>query len=236
VTRVLLKLLFLGLLVLGGAWGIFYYQSHAQVDAEKQKLVDDNNELKQIVARLTAEHRVARLLVTSQNHLPDGRATTTLLFVEDARDGSPLAAREFIINGTEAHLDAMVIKFEHENVEKDDPLRGHSIALFTKIFGNEQSPDQGLKIDAPDSIPAVYQGTDSRVSTFERNLWLNFWKLARDPVEAHKQGVRVANGDGKWWPCRPDEMYTLTIESDGGLNLKTEPVPVIYREAMRRKP
>ena len=31
-----------------------------------------------------------------------------------------------------------------------------------------------------------------------------------------KSGVRVSNGEGLWWNCEADQLYTITIESDGG--------------------
>ena len=85
--------------------------------------------------RLEAEKRVAEVLVTDQKQGEDGVLRTTLLFVEYAKDGSTLPPRSYIIEGKSAHLDAMVIKFDHDYVARNDPLRGHSIALFCRLFG-----------------------------------------------------------------------------------------------------
>jgi hypothetical protein len=231
----LLKLLFLSILVVAGSFAIVYYQKHPLVDAEKQALLDKNQQLQQIVGRLTTERRVARLLVTDQK-VVDGQTRTTLLFVEYTRDDTPLPPREFTIIGAEAHLDALVVKFDHYLVENNDALRNHSLALFTRIYGDHQAPVQGSPVDMPGKIPEIYQGAPVAVQQFETDLWQDFWKLAEDPVLAKSKGVRVANGDGKWWPCKPGEIYTVSVESDGGLNLATEPLQGIYAEALRRKP
>ena len=90
-------------------------------------------------------------------------------------------------------------------------------------------------IDAPGQIPGYYQATDRRVSEFETDLWKDFWKLAADEQYRKRMGVRICNGEGPWWPCDPDKLYTITIESAGGLNVTWEPVKPIYREAMRQK-
>ena len=107
--------------------------------------------------------------------------------------------------------------------------------MFTRIYGNHQSPDDGQTIDIPGQIPVYYQGTDPRVSSFETDLWKNFWKLADDEKYRNTMGVRVVNGEGPWWPCEANKLYTITIESAGGLNVTFEPVKPIYQEALRQK-
>ena len=58
--------------------------------------------------------------------------------------------------------------------------------------------------------------------------------MTKDAALREKNGVRVSNGEGLWWNCEPDQLYTITIESDGGLNVTSEPVKGIYREALHR--
>jgi hypothetical protein len=231
----LLKLLFLAGFVLAGSFAIYYYQMRPPVDAEKQALLDKNQQLQQIVTRLNDERRVAQLLVTDQK-VVDGQTRTTLLFVEYARNDEPLPPREFTIMGAEAHLDALVVKFDHYLVENNDALRNHSLALFTRIYGDHQAPIQGSAVDTPGKIPEIYRGTGPQVQKFETDLWQDFWQLAENPDLAKSKGVRVANGDGLFWPCRPGEVYTVSVESNGGMNLATEPLKGIYADALQRKP
>jgi hypothetical protein len=232
--RAISKILSLATVLTIGLISIFLYREHTASEREKTQLQNENEQLKLVVDRLTDERRVAEMLVTGQK-LVNGIPQTTLLFVEYARNGSTLPPKTFTISGDTVHLDAMVIKFEHDFVKQNDPLRNHSLALFTRIFGNHQSPDEGSMVDKPGQIPDYYRGIDPRVSDFETELWNNFWKLADDEAYRQKKGVRVSDGEGKWWPCQPDRLYTITIESDGGLNVTSEPVKGIYREAMHQK-
>ena len=43
----------------------------------------------------------------------------------------------------------MVIRFNQNFVTENDPLRGHSIALFTRIYGDKQTPANAYVIDQP---------------------------------------------------------------------------------------
>jgi hypothetical protein len=232
--RALSKILSLSTVLVIGVVVILFYRQHTAADRQNAALLDENRQLQLVVDRLSAESRVAEMLVTDQK-IVNGIPQTTLLFVEYARNHAPLPPRSFTIAGNEVHLDAMVIKFDRDFVKQNDGLRGHSIALFTRIYGNHQSPDEGQTIDTPGKIPGYYQGTDPRVSSFETDLWKDFWKLADDEKYRNKMGVRVVSGEGPWWPCDSNKLYTITIESAGGLNVTFEPVKPIYREAMRQK-
>ena len=81
----------------------------------------------------------------------------------------------------------------------------------------------------------MYRGADPRVGEFEHELWTNFWKLAEDEAYRKEKGVRVAQGEGVWVPFQPDRLYTLTLESDGGLNITSSPLKGVYREALKRQ-
>ena len=232
--RVTAKILGLLILVIVGSAGILAYQHHFAYERKVEQLQEEKKQLEQIVKRLSDERRVAEVLVTDQSTV-DGELQTTLLLVEYAKDGSALPPKSFSFVGKMAHIDAMVIKFDRGFIEADDALRGHSIALFTKIYGDKQTPAEAKPIDEPGTIPAVYRGADPRVSKFETELWQNFWKLAEDPAYRDKYGVRIANGQGLWGPFEADKIYTISIESDGGLNMTSEPLKGIYREALKRK-
>ncbi len=226
------RLIALCLLLLAGSAGVWLYQHNSveqQLVAERQK----TEQLKLIVTRLSAERRVADVVVSEQGIAPGtGTLRTTLLFVEYDHNGEALPARKFTIDGKMAHIDAMVVKFAGKFVEDNDPLRGHSIALFTRLYGDKQSPDAAQHIDEPGTVPAVYRGADHRISEFEMDLWKNFWKLADDPAYRQKSGVRVAQGEGVWRPFEPGFVYTLTLENNGGLNITSEPVKGIYKELL----
>jgi len=232
--RAIAKIAGVLLLVIVGSIALHWYATH---DENARKLAEAqarNEKLQEIVQRLTDEKRVAEVIVTDQKML-DGILHTTLLFVEYARDGSSLPARSFTIQGEMGHVDAMVIKFERHFVSENDALRGHSIALFTRIYGDHQSPEHAEMIDAPGKIPEIYRGDDPRVEGFEQDLWKDFWKLYDDENFRKEKGVRTSSGQGVWGKFERDKLYTITLESDGGLNLIASPQRPIYREALHQQ-
>jgi len=229
----LISLLFFTVL---GLAGVYVFHTHFSTDAKLRELEDQKKQLENVVQRLSTERRVAKILVTAQSRDAGGVLSTTLLWVEYARDGSTLPARSFIVRGETVHIDAMVIKFEHDFVRKNDPLRGHSIALFTRAYGDAESPATAQPIDTPGAIPDIYRDADPRVTEFEQELWRNFWKLFDDPAYRESKGVRVANGQGVWGPFKKDLLYVVSVESDGGVNITPQPVEPIYREALKNRP
>ncbi len=234
--RTTAKLLGLFVLVIAGSSGIIAYHNHFAAERKVEQLQEEKKQLQQIVKRLSEEKRVAEVLVTEQATV-DGELHTTLIFVEYAKDGSPLPPKSFSFVGKMAHIDAMVIKFDRGFVEENDALRGHSIALFTKIYGDKQSPAEATPIDEPGTIPSVYRGADPRITRVETELWQNFWKLADDPEYRKSKGVRVAMGEGVWRYFWPEHVYTLTLDADGGLNIIANPIDGVwkdYRDAITR--
>ena len=226
------RLAVLSALVVGGWLVMLAYRDPGGERSRRLEAERKTEQLKRVVERLTADRRVADVIVTDRSS-SGGATKTTLLFVEYARDGSTLPAKRFTIDGDVAYLDAMVIKFDGKFVEENDPLRGRSIALFTRLYGEKQPPEKGYRIDDPDQIPDVYRGADPYVMDFERELWKNFWKLADDESYRKEMGVRVAQGEAVYTRFQPDRLYTLTLESNGGINITSSPLKGIYREALK---
>ena len=234
-VRTLLKLVFLAALVIGGTVGLYQYEKRTSVTVKLDEQIRKTKELEEVVTRLQTERRVADVIVTDQKEV-NGVVQTTLLFVEYAKDGTTLPAKRFTFEGKHAHIDAMVVKFDGKYVQNRDPLRGQSIALFTRLFGDRQTPEGAFRIDDPSQIPTIYQGADPRVSDFEQNLWQDFWKLADDKSYRESMGVRIAQGEGVWSPFELGKLYTITLEADGGLNITSEPLKGIYSEALKSTP
>jgi hypothetical protein len=235
-ARTAIKLVMLSVLVIAGVAGLYRYEQRnsvvQQLEQEKQK----TKRLEEVVTHLQGQNRVADVVVTEQREV-NGVLQTTLLFVEYAKDGSPLPAKRFTFEGKTAHIDAMVINFDGKYVQDRDPLRGRSIALFTRIFGDKQTPAEAPRIDEPGHIPAIYQDADPKVSEFEQALWKDFWRLADDEAYRKSMGVRAtggAQGEAVWRPFEPGKLYTITLQHDGGLNITSEPLKGIYSEALKR--
>ncbi|HEX3356217.1 MAG TPA: hypothetical protein VHS31_04470 [Tepidisphaeraceae bacterium] len=221
-------------LVVAGAISLHWYLVRDSAEKQLREAQEKNAALQQVVQRLTDEKRVAEVIVTDEKVI-DGVPQKTLLFVEYAKDGSSLPPRSFTIQGEMGHIDAMVIKFERHFVSENDPLRGRSIALFTKIYGDHESPARAAMIDKPGEIPAAYRGGDARAEKFEESLWKDFWRLYDDESFRAEKGVRTSSGQGVWGKFERDKLYTVTLEADGGLNLTASELKAIYREALREK-
>ena len=232
--RSLTRIIGLACMIVAGSVALYVYQDRFSAAHKIERLQEEKKVLQQVVQRLSDEKRVADVLVTDQC-VVSGVPHTTLLLVEYDKDGQPLPAKSFEVVGTQAHVDALVIKFEQHFVAENDPLRGYSLALFQRIYGDHENPANAARIDEPGKIPAVYRGADPRVSEYELELWQNFWRLADDAQYRAEKGVRVANGQGVWGPFEPDKLYTITLESDGGLNIQSEPLKGIYREAIKQR-
>jgi hypothetical protein len=232
--RIITPLLF-PLVLFGCLCAFLIYHNHHSVEAKLQAEKVRNDELQLIVQRLSAERRVAQLLVTDQVPDASGRLKTTLRFVESDRRGDPLPARQFVIDGQVVHIDALVVKFDGTYVQQNDALRGRSIALFTRIYGEDQAPLNASPIDEPGQIPEIYRGASPRVSSFENQLWSDFWRLADDESYRASMGVRVAEGEGVWRPLQPGYLYDITLENNGGLNITSQKVPGIFSDLLPQK-
>jgi len=177
--------------------------------------------LRSFVARLTTESRVATLRILASHPDGGGVPITTFEFAEQRPDGRPRPSRVFTVRGRELYVDALVIKFTDDAVKVADPLRGKSLHLFRRVFGSAQEPREGPLVAAsqPDGVPAAYAAS-GEASDFEQRMWRLFWYWASHPAEAASQGVRVAQIEAVGIRPIVGATYRLTLEHDGGLNIK----------------
>lgn len=190
-------------------------------DLERQRF-----ELQRAVQRLSGEDRIAEVHVLDQvlagqivNGKPAEQHATTIEFIEMDRQGHPLTSKRFVVPDRIVHFDALVIKFEQEDVASGNDLRGKSLALFRRIYGENQTPADGFRIDPENDVPSVYR-VHPEPSEFERQLWSRFWDYARDPDLAARDRVRVAQGESVYEPMMKGDVWTLTLQNNGGLNIK----------------
>ncbi len=144
---------------------------------------------------LKVDHRVARIAVADQWTRPDNVVMTKLAFAE-VNDGGALLEgfKTFTIEGDVVYIDSWVAKFADEHVENGVPLRSTSICLFRRLFGENQTPNEGFALDTVGSRPAAYSpGTE--LSPLEKEIWANFWQYANDPRKAQSVGLRPLQGE-----------------------------------------
>lgn len=234
--RAIAKITSLSVLLVGVLVGLYAYRARTTTERQLAAAQARNLELTTFIQRLSSERRVANVLVTDRSTGGgDGVLHTTLVFVEYAPDGREMPPKRFTIEGDRAHIDALVIKFDRDFVQQGDPLRGHSVALFHRVFGDRQTPADGFPIDEPGRVPDLYRQSDPRVASYEQELWSNFWRLTTDEPYRRQKGVRVAVAQSVWGPFEPDRLYTITLEAAGGLNITSEPLKGIYREALKQR-
>lgn len=176
-------------------------------------------QLSEAVDRLTAETRVAHVQVLSQTPTDTHRNVATRIeFVEIDANGNALPSKIFLVTDDVIFFDALVVKFEQSLVKNGDLLKGKSLILFRRIYGENQPAETGHLIDSEDDVPWAYRDR-SGVSEFEEALWSDFWSYAKNPAKSREAGIRVAQGEAVYAPMNVGERWSLTVDASGGLNL-----------------
>ncbi len=239
-TRSAIKLV--GLAAVAGAAGgsAWWYQSKQTAKdrqiAEQQQQIEY---LEDVADRLSLEERVARIVVTDQDRSADGTLETDLLFFDVGPDGKELPAKAFTVRGERVHVSALLIRFDEEKVKAGEQLRGRTIAFWDKIHGSAVPPEEGQMLDETGEAPRVYagnpaaRGLDKERAAFEADLWTRFWEIASDTALANEEGAKVAFGQDVFGVFSPDQVYTITLQGNGGLTLYSEPMPTILRESLK---
>ena len=178
---------------------------------------------------LRERKRLAEIEVLEQQEdwsVPGGRRTT-FRFRELDPAGLPYRpeGQVFTIDGDVVYLDSQVIKFDDSFVEQNDLLKGSTLLLFRRIFGEFQAPADGFAIDSAGYRPAPYSAEDGLVP-YHEDLWENFWDYANDPEVARESGVRAMHGEAPYIKLLPGNLYEVELRTSEGLIIRTrEPLP-----------
>ncbi|MEM7809376.1 MAG: hypothetical protein AAF561_14795 [Planctomycetota bacterium] len=195
--------------------------------------------LQDVAERLTLEERIARIVVTGQRRNSGGDLETDLLFFDVGRDGEELPAQAFTVLGERVHISALVIRFGEADIARGDALRGKSIFMWDAIHGSATSPERAQAIDPHGDSPRLYEGEpeaiglDDQRAQFERELWQDFWDMAREPAVAEKNGVKVAFGQQVFGIFEPGRIYEVSLQANGGMTLYANEMPPLTRELLK---
>ena len=193
------------------------------------KRLEERAILKQVIERLSADSRVAEVLVTQSRYdEATKKIETTIKFLEYDATGKPLAPRFFTFQGNTIQFQALVIRFQDKLVEAGDKVRGKSAYLFLKAFILDRRNTQVFDIAETNVIPAGYKVPGVK-SEFEQKLWEEFWNYALDPEARERMGIKNAQIEAPGSLFLPGTIYTLKIEHDGGLRIDTQPIPEILK-------
>jgi hypothetical protein len=195
----------------------------AERDEQIRALQQRAEVLEAAVRLLRHTERRARITVLDQAPGPDGHLVTRIRFSEIEPGGEAIGeAREFSVTGDEVYVDALVIKFEDEFVTAGDALKGRSLLLFRRIFGDRHRPVDAHVLDREGQMPQAY-AAEKAPSAFERELWAQFWTLANDPAEARRRGLRALHGEAVSTKLRKGMVYAVTFRSTGELTIQPAP-------------
>lgn len=222
--RVLVALATLVLLVGVGFVGWNWWQDQQ----EKNRTIEEQKriiaELGQKLDRSWASELVADVRVESVGVDSNGEPAMRVTFAQYAPGTeTPTLKKTMTLRGDELYVDAFVVTFDRKFVEEGDGLRGKSLLLFRRAFGDRQRPIDGVPLfrtdDAVDlTVPEQLQ-IDANPTQFERDLWKRFWTLANDPKAAANEGVRVAQGVAPHVKVVAGQVYELTLKNSGELEI-----------------
>jgi hypothetical protein len=115
------------------------------------------------------------------------------------------------------YFEGQVLKFAHPLVGKGDPERGASLVLFSRVFGDRQSPDSGPAVDRSARPLGPVPNDDE---TTQSRLWQRFREFVDNPKLAAQYGVRVAQTEAPAARMKPGQIWELELDAAGGLNLR----------------
>lgn len=188
---------------------------------QKVRIADLNREVertKTALRFLKMDHRLAQIEVLEQkpSEVNPDNTVTKVRFTEVDAAGKPIGRPiEATIKGKELYIDAQVVQFNDKFVELGDELRGRPITRFRRMFGENQSPSEGIPLDREPQSPGD-------MSEFEREMWRNFLEFANDPKKAKVYGVRAANGVAPSISPREGMVYKVELRSSGALTIRPE--------------
>ncbi len=213
------RLLMIGLVCGGGYYGYQFYETH----------VMEKEILKQMVARLNADSRIAEAVVTQVTVNPvTQEAMTTIKFLEYDSAGTPMQPKYFTFSKNIIQFQSLVVRFEDNFVQSADALRGKSIYLFWKAFVLDGPKTQEYVITPVNEVPEGYRlGTEA--NSFEEKIWQEFWDYALRSDKAVTKGIKNAQIEAPGMKFVPGMLYTLKIEHDGGIRIDAAPIPAVLK-------
>ena len=196
--------------------------------------IRENSLLKKIIERLTAESRIAEVLVTDVKSDPKSRKVyTTIKFLEYDTKLKPLEPKYFTFSGNIIQFQSMVIRLDDFYIKKGHPLKGKSAYLFMKAFMLTDKGAETFDITKINETPSGYE-IEGAKNNFERRLWQRFWEYALNPQEAKRIGIKNAQIEAPGTKFIPGMIYTIKIEHDGGLRIDAKPMsPILKGEKLK---
>ncbi len=209
-----------------GTIGYFFRSQYQSKQVEKQ--------LRAEVARLMEEEKHAKILVLPpETDQKTGTKKQRLRWASTTPDGKALPGaeiREFQVEGEEVFVDTWQIIFDGPAVREGDPLRGKTLTIFYRIYGDQEKPAEGQPLEIPREVargtmptaggdalvpPRFRQNATGEARDLEQRLWREFYRLMVDPAFAKTEGVRTVQGTAVHKVLVPGKEYRLTLNRQG---------------------
>jgi len=203
-----------------------------RLESRITELDREKAELQLYAERLGGSRRVAQVNIVEQYHDDDGEPITILHWQQIGPSGVVGPRERLELHGDQVYFEALVIKFEHDLVAHAEPDHETSLAMFRRAFGDRQAPRTGLPLDQ--TAPPETED-ELNLDSLQSRLWKRFWGLIDDPELAARYGVRIAQCEAPSVRVRPGQIWEVTLDAAGGLNLQkiAERTPT---ETARRNP
>lgn len=194
-----------------------------------QKFIHEKEILKQIIGRLTADSRVAEVLVTEVRYEENlKKVLTTIKFLEYDSQGQALEPKYFTFSGNIIQFQSLVIRFDDVLIKAADPFKGKSAYLFWKVFMLDGANTQEYPLAQIKEVPEGYK-ISAESDPCEKEFWGRFWDYALHGQLAQEMGIKNAQIEAPGTKFVPGVLYTLRIEHDGGIRIDSRQLPSILR-------
>ena len=179
------------------------------------ELLAENKHLKQAVTNLTREEQIGYAKVISQQAEDGKPPTTTIKFVETARDDKlkKILEKEYTIEGDIIHFDALIVKFG-DKIVMDGETR--ALYLWRRVYGEKMAPQDGFSIEQPGTEPHRYKDLLKTLPLEHRQLfWSNIWELANNTEKLKQYDIEAIYGNVVYASLREGLIYVFKISPTG---------------------
>lgn len=188
-----------------------------KLTAEVAQLEVQRQQLRDFIARLKASRRVAQADVLQQYLDEKGRTVNVIRWNQIGLDNTLEPPQTVEAVGRLVYFEAAVIKFDHDEVGNGDPEKGTSLAMFRRIFGEDQAASSTGNLEQRATPPS----RDGHAATeFEQKLWKLFWDMMDDAKLQKQFGVRVVQIEAPAVTLKAGQIWEVTLDAAGGLNLR----------------
>jgi hypothetical protein len=188
-----------------------------RLTAQVAELEEQKQQLRTFISRLKASRRVAQADVLQQYPDERGRLVSVIRWNQIGLDGTLEEPQTIEALGRLVYFEAALIKFDQDAVGEGDPQRGASLALFRRIFGEDQAASSSADLEHSIRPPSPATAPSGE---FEQKLWDYFWEMMEDPQLQERFGVRVAQVEAPAVTLKAGQVWEVTLDAAGGLNLR----------------